>query len=71
MGREIRHQISMRIRELRRLKGLTQAELSETSKVAYKYVQQIEGKNPPNIRVDTLARIAKTFHVKCSELINF
>ena len=40
-------------------KGLTQAELSEISKVKYKYLQEIEGKNPPNLRVDTLARIAK------------
>lgn len=71
MGKEIRHHISKRIREFRNLRGLTQAELSEMSKVAYKYIQQIEGKNPPNIRVDTLARISKTLRVKCSDLINF
>ena len=71
MGREIRHHISKRIREFRKLRGLTQAELSEMSKVAYKYIQQIEGKNPPNVRVDTLARIAKTLQIKCSSLTDF
>ena len=71
MRREIRHQIAQRIRELRQSRGLTQAQLSEMSKVSYKYVQEIEGKNPPNVRVDTLARIAKTLQVRCSSLIDF
>jgi len=70
MGKEIRHKISNRIRKLRQEKGLTQAELSELSKVKYKYLQEIEGKNPPNLRVDTLARIAKAWRVKASKLLD-
>ncbi len=71
MGREIRHQIAQRIKEVRQARGLTQAELSAKSKVAYKYIRQIEGKNPPNMRIDTLARIAKTLNVRYSEFMNF
>ncbi len=59
MHREIRHKIGSAIRKTRQTKGLTQAELAEISRVTYKYVQQIEGKNPPNVRIDTLARLAK------------
>jgi transcriptional regulator with XRE-family HTH domain len=45
--------------------------VSEISKVAYKYLQEIEGKNPPNLRVDTLARIAKALKISASKLLDF
>ena len=59
METEIRHLVASKIKQLRHEKGLTQAQLADSSQIKYKYVQEIEGKNPPNIRVDTLARIAE------------
>lgn len=59
MQREIRQRIGSEIKKLRQRKGLTQAQLSEICHIKYKYIQTIEGKNPPNIRIDTLERISK------------
>jgi transcriptional regulator with XRE-family HTH domain len=70
MTQEIRHQISQKIKKLRQDSKLTQAKLSELSRVKYKYLQQIEGKNPPNLRADTLARIAKALKVSPSKLLD-
>lgn len=63
MQREIRQRIGSEIKKLRQQRGLTQAQLSEISHIKYKYIQTIEGKNPPNIRVDTLERISKSLDV--------
>lgn len=60
MQREIRQRIGSEIKKLRQRKGLTQAQLSEISHIKYKYIQTIEGKNPPNIRIDTLERLSKS-----------
>lgn len=51
--------------------GSSQAELSELSRVKYKYFQEIEGKNPPNLRVDTLGRIAKALRMPLWKLLKF
>jgi len=69
MGKEIRHKIGSKIKSYRKAKGLTQAELSEVTHVKYKYVQQIEGKNPPNLRVDTLQRIASGLKIPVWKLL--
>jgi len=38
-----------RVRQLRQKKGLTQQQLAELADLEYKYIQRIEGKNPPSI----------------------
>ena len=63
MQMEIRQRISSEIKKLRHQRGLTQAQLSEISHIKYKDIQTIEGKNPPNIRVDTLERISKSLNI--------
>lgn len=35
----------------------------------YKYLQKIEGKTPPAVKVDTLEKIAKVFNVNTQELL--
>jgi transcriptional regulator with XRE-family HTH domain len=69
MAQEIRYQISRKIKKIRQTRGLTQAKLSDLSRVKYKYIQQIEGKNPPNLRIDTLARIAKALKLPTEKLL--
>lgn len=51
--------------------GLTQDALAEITGIDYKYLQKIEGKNPPAIRIDTIEKLAKAFKTSCSQLINF
>ena len=63
--------LSKNIKELRKKQGLTQERLAELTETSYKYIQRIEGKNPPDVRVTTVVRIAKALKVKPAELIEF
>lgn len=69
MGTNIRLKAAKRIKELRRKQGYTQEKLSELTGIDYKYLQRIEGKNPPNIKLETLERIAKAFKISVSKLL--
>jgi len=53
----IRLRIGKRIKELRKKRGLTQEKLSEVADIDYKYIQRLEGKNPPALKVDTVERL--------------
>jgi transcriptional regulator with XRE-family HTH domain len=71
MRTTIRAKLSRRIKELRIKRGLTQEKFSELANVDYKYVQRIEGKNPPALKVDTIEKIAKALNISISKLFNF
>lgn len=49
----------------------TQDKLSEVANIDYKYVQRIEGKNPPALKIDTIEKIAKALKVKPAELLKY
>ena len=57
------------IKALRRKRGITQERLAEIIETSYKYVQRIEGKNPPDVRLTTFVRIAKALMFKPAELL--
>jgi len=59
----------MRIKELRKKRGYTQERLSEVANIDYKYIQRIEGKNPPALKIDTIAKLAKALNVPPSKLL--
>jgi len=61
--------LGRKIKEFRKKRGITQEQLAEMINTSYKYIQRIEGKNPPDIRLTTIARLAKAFKVKTSELL--
>jgi len=65
----IRLKFGKRLKELRNKRGFTQEKLSELAEIDYKYLQKIEGKNPPNIKLETIEKLAKTLKVKASELL--
>jgi transcriptional regulator with XRE-family HTH domain len=69
MKTNIRLRTAKRIKELRRKRGYTQERLSELTDIDYKYLQRIEGKNPPNIKLETLERLAKAFRISVSKLL--
>ena len=62
---------SKRIRESREECGYTQDRLAEITGIDYKYIQKIEGKNPPAVRIDTIEKLAKAFKISCSKLLDF
>ncbi|PIW80481.1 MAG: XRE family transcriptional regulator, partial [Candidatus Omnitrophica bacterium CG_4_8_14_3_um_filter_43_15] len=49
----------------------TQEKLSETANIDYKYMQKIEGKNPPALKIDTIEKFAKALKVNPGELLKF
>jgi transcriptional regulator with XRE-family HTH domain len=67
----IRLGLGKRIKELRAKCGYTQEKLSEIADIDYKYIQKIEGKNPPALKIDTIDKLAKAFKVKPAELLKF
>ncbi len=60
-----------KIKEIRKKRGITQEKLAELIGTSYKYIQRIEGKNPPDIRLTTIERLAKALKIKPAELLKF
>ncbi len=71
METNIRLKLGKKIRELRTKRGYTQEKFSEVANIDYKYVQRIEGKNPPALKIDTIGRLSKALKVKTAELLEF
>jgi transcriptional regulator with XRE-family HTH domain len=67
----IRLKLAKKVRQLRKDLGLTQEKLSEVSGIDYKYIQRIEGKRPPNIKLETIEKLAKTLKTTPSKLLDF
>ena len=63
--------LGKKIKEFRRKKGITQEQLAEFMETSYKYIQRIEGKSPPDVRLTTIVKLAKVFKVSPSELLKF
>ena len=71
MSANIRLKLAKRIRQLRERKGLTQEALAEKSGVAEKHIQRLEGKNPNDVKIETLNKLAKAFGITCAKLLDF
>ena len=69
MEENIRLRVGKKIKKLRNKQGYTQERLSEISGIDYKYIQRIEGKNPPALKIDTIERIAKALKVTPAKLL--
>ncbi|MCX5709680.1 MAG: helix-turn-helix transcriptional regulator [Candidatus Omnitrophica bacterium] len=71
MDTDIRLKLAGKLRELRKKRGLTQEKLSEASGIDYKHIQLLESKKAPAAKLDTIAKLAKAFHISPSELLKF
>ena len=71
MDTNIRIKLGKKIKDLRKKRGYTQEKLSEIANIDYKYIQKIEGKNPPALKVDTIENLAKALKAKPEELLKF
>ena len=68
--KNIRLRFAEKIRKLRKKRGYTQDKLSDLTGIDYKYIQRLEGKNPPAVKIDTIQRIADAFKVHPSKLLD-
>lgn len=69
MGQDIKLKIGKRIKELRNKRNMTQEELAAAAEIDYKYLQKIEGKNPPNLKVETIEKLAKALKITPDKLL--
>ena len=67
----IRVKLGGKIKEYRQKRGFTQEKLAELANVDYKYLQRIEGKTPPALKIDTIERIAKALKITPADLLKF
>jgi transcriptional regulator with XRE-family HTH domain len=67
---EIKQLIGVRIKSLRRSKGMSQEELAEKMRISSKYLSSIErGKENPTL--DTFIKLAEVLEIELSEIFNF
>ena len=71
METNIKLKLGKKIKELRVKRGYTQEKFSEIAMIDYKYLQRIEGKKPPALKIDTIEKIAKVLKVKPADLLKF
>ena len=69
MDTNIRLAFGRNLKKYRLKKKLTQEKLAELSGIDYKYIQKLEGKNPPAVKIDTIKRLASAFKVEPSALL--
>lgn len=69
MNASIGRQLGKKIKEYRRKRGITQEQLAELIETSYKYVQRIEERNPPDVRLTTIVRLAKALKTTPSDLL--
>ncbi len=68
MSNLINIKFGKKVKEVRQKRGMTQEELAEQTKTSYKYIQRIEGKTPPDIRLSTIERVAKALNIRIASL---
>ena len=70
-GASIKVKFSGRLRRLRKKYGYTQGKLSELSDIEYKHIQRLESRNPCDVKLSTLEKLAKAFNIPLSKLLDF
>lgn len=65
----IRIKFGKRLREWRAKRKLTQQQLADKAGLEYKYLQRIEGKKPPAVRIDTIYKLAQALKIEASSLL--
>ena len=69
MEENIRLQLAQKIKKLRRELSYTQEKLADETRIDYKYIQRIESKNPPAVKIDTIKKLAIALKVDPSKLL--
>jgi transcriptional regulator with XRE-family HTH domain len=65
----IRKRLIKRLRELRKLHGITQEQFSELSGFSYKFYQLIEIGRKCDLRLSSLEKLAKAYGIEVHELL--
>lgn len=71
MKDDLVYQLGQRVRALRGKYKLTQEQLAGRSRISLKYIQRIEGKNPPNLGLEYLQKLSVGFGIPLWKLLKF
>lgn len=63
----VRKEIGKKIREIRKIKGLTQEELGEKANLSYKFIGELE-RGKVNVSLDSIDRISKALGIYIGDL---
>lgn len=66
---KIRQRFAKNLKKVREDRKMTQEALAEKLKINVRYIQQLEGKNPPNVKLDTLAVLATALKVSPKDFL--
>jgi transcriptional regulator with XRE-family HTH domain len=69
MDKAIRRKFGQAVKKQRAARKLTQQKLAELTKIKYKYIQRIEGKTPPAVKIDTIGKLAKALKTAPAKLL--
>ncbi len=69
MAEELRKKFAANLKFFIEKAGMTQVELANRLNITARYIQQLEGKSVPNVRLNTIEQIAKTLGIKAFELL--
>ncbi len=67
----LNYQLGKRVRALRAEYKLTQEALAGKAHISLKYIQRIEGKNPQDIGLEYLEKLANGFDMPVWKLLKF
>jgi transcriptional regulator with XRE-family HTH domain len=59
----------VRLRQLRKIHGLTQEAFAEISGISYKYYQHVEAGRKSELRLSTIERIARAYGIEVYQLL--
>lgn len=65
----LRKKFAKNLKASRKLQNMSQEILAEKLDINVRYIQKLEGKNTPNIKLDTLEKLAKALTLKPFELL--
>ncbi len=71
MKETVRIKLGKKIKHHHNKCGYTQEKLAELADIDYKYLQRIEGKNPPALKIDTISKLAKALKISPAQLLDF
>jgi transcriptional regulator with XRE-family HTH domain len=65
----IRKKFAQNLKKLRKAKHMSQEQLAERLDINVRYVQQLEGKHTPNVKLDTIAELARVLKVSPTDFL--
>jgi transcriptional regulator with XRE-family HTH domain len=65
----IRRRFARNLKNIREKKELTQEQLAERLGISVRYVQKLESKNCPNVKLDTIEGLSKALKVNPIEFL--